>query len=114
MRLLLVRMQIDRDASPAWAMGRGAADQTATVVVVVDDDDDDVILVTIARCESSRQALPAAGHAIQASTHSLVAVYRASAQSIPLAGAVIFSWRWAVGRLIPTLPRNLTGQLHID
>lgn len=111
MRLLLVRMQIDRDASPAWAMGRGAADQTATVVVVVDDDD--VILVTIARCESSRQASPAAGHAIQASTHSLVAVYRASAQSIPLAGAVIFSWRWAVGRLIPTLPRNLTGQLHI-
>lgn len=112
MRLLLVRMQIDRDASPAWAMGRGAADQTATVVVVVDDDD--VILVTIARCESSRQALPAAGHAIQASTHSLVAVYQASAQSIPLAGAVIFSWRWAVGRLIPTLPRNLTRQLHID
>ena len=103
MRLLLVRMQIDRDASPA-------ADQTAKVVV---DDDDDVIL-TIARCESSRQALPAAGHAIQASTHSLVAVYQASAQSIPLAGAVIFSWRWAVGRLIPTLPRNLTGQLHID
>jgi hypothetical protein len=105
-------MQIDRDASPAWAMGRGAADQTATVVVVVDDDDD--VILTIARCESSRQALPAAGHAIQASTHSLVAVYQASAQSIPLAGAVIFSWRWAVGRLIPTLPRNLTRQLHID